>query len=202
MKRCIVMGKTNVGKTLFVLNFAAYLGLRQLTVAERQPDQTVQTHTVDVDTAVRDWVSPTPHHTRALHSIVLELPVGKGVKRFEMVDTSGLVEGIPKELAIRRAMAQTLALVREADLVLHMVDASQASAKGAVQALGEVDYQVAQFAQMKGGYVILANKMDLPGAHEGLERIRREFAGHHIIPVSALTREGFREVKRFVWRWL
>lgn len=202
MKRCIVMGKTNVGKTLFVLNFADYLGLRRLTVTVRQPDHTVQTRNVQLQPAIKEWVSDLPHHTKAMHSIVLELPVGKGVKRFEMVDTSGLTEGIPKDLAVRRAMAQTLALVREADLVLHVVDASQASTKGAVQALGEVDFQVAQFAQMKGGYLILANKMDLPAAREGLERIRREFVGHHIIPISALTREGFREVKRFVWRWI
>lgn len=202
MKRCIVIGKTNVGKTLFVLNFAAFLGLRHVTVTTKHPDSGVSSQTVDLDHAVREWVSDDPHHTRALYSLKLEVPVGKGVKHFEIVDTSGLIEGIPKEVAVRRAMAQTLAAVREADFVLHVVDAAQATTKGVVQAIGEVDYQVAQFAQMKGAYLILANKMDLPAARGGLERIRHEFAGHQVIPVSALTREGFREVKRFVWRWI
>lgn len=202
MKRCIVMGKTNVGKSLFVINFADYLGLKTFPVTVRQPDHGAQTQNWTLQEAAREWVSESSHQTRALHSVQLELPVGKGVKKFELVDTSGLIEGIPKELAIRRAMAQTLAAVREADLVLHVVDASQASVKGAIQAIGEVDFQVAQFAQMKGGYLILANKMDLPASREGLERIRREFVGHHVMPISALTREGFREVKRFVWRWI
>lgn len=202
MKRCMVIGKTNVGKTLFVINFADYLGVRNLAVTIRYPDHALASQTVSLEQALREWVSAAPHHTRALHGVRLEIPVGKGAKEFEIVDTAGLIEGIPKETGIRRAMAQTLAMVREADLVLHMVDAAQAAAKGAVEAFGEVDFQVAQFAQMKGGYVILANKMDLPTSRAGLERIRREFVGHYVIPISALTREGFREVKRFVWRWI
>jgi len=61
-----------------------------------------------------------------------------------------------------------------------------------------VDYQVALFAQMRGGYVILANKMDLPQAEKGLERLRLELPGHRILPISALNKRGFREVKDFV----
>src|SRR5690606_23804423 len=91
--------------------------------------------------------------------------------------------------------------VRDAHLILHLVDASRAGTHGVLRAVGDVDYQVAQFAQIRDGYVILANKMDLPGAQEGLERIRREFSGHAVIPVSALHSHGFKDVKRFVWRW-
>jgi len=202
MKRCIVLGKANVGKSLFVLSFAEYLGVQKVSVTIEEPGRHGQSRTVSVRDAMAQWVSDTPHQTRALHAVQLELPVGKGVKRFELVDTSGLSEGIPRETAIRRAMAQTLAAVREADLVLHIVDASAAAQEGAVEAIGEVDFQVAHFAQMKGGYLILANKMDLPTAKEGLERIRQEFAGHPVIPVSARTKDGFREVRRYVWRWI
>lgn len=202
MKRCIVLGKTNVGKSLFVLAFAEYLGVQEVSATIADPDGKVQSRTLPVKVAIGEWVSQTPHQTRALHSVQLELPVGKGVKRFELVDTSGLIEGIPREVAIRRAMAQTLAAVREADLVLHIVDASAAARRGAIEAIGEVDFQVAHFAQMKGGYLILANKMDLPAGKEGLARIRQEFAGHPVIPISALTKEGFREVKSYVWRWV
>ena len=37
MKRCIVIGKTNVGKTLFVLQFAAYLGVDRLEITFEEP---------------------------------------------------------------------------------------------------------------------------------------------------------------------
>lgn len=202
MKRCIIIGKTNVGKTLFAIQFAAHLGLRELTVTSKAPGGESERITYPIDVAVRELVSDGAHRTRSLQSIIVELPVGKGVKRFELMDTSGLIEGIPSDVNIRRAMAQTLAAVRDAHIVLHIIDASRATRKGAVEALGEVDYQVAQFALMRGGYLILANKMDLPGAREGLELIRQEFAGHPVVPISALERGGFREVKRFVWRWL
>lgn len=202
MKRCIVLGKTNVGKSLFVLSFAEYVGMRSITVTVREPNQPARTLTLPLRQTIEEWVTSDAHHTKALHEVKVQLPVGKGVKSFHLIDTSGLVEGIPKEAAIRRAMAQTLAAVREADLVLHIVDASAVGVEGAVEAVGEVDFQVAQFAQMKGAYLILANKMDLPEATRGLERLRREFAGHHVIPISALTKQGFREVKRHVWRWI
>ena len=55
--------------------------------------------------------------------------------------------------------------------------------------MGEVDYQLAQFAQLKRGYAILANKMDLPDAKEGLDKIKSEFSGNLIIPISALHKK-------------
>src|SRR5690606_27206382 len=107
-----------------------------------------------------------------------------------------------EDASVRRAMAQTLGAVRDAHLILHVVDAAKAAGGGVVQAIGDVDYQVAHFSQIRDGYLILANKIDLPGAQRGAELIRREFSQHAVVPVSALTRQGFREVKRFVWRWI
>ncbi len=202
MKRCIVIGKTNVGKTLFVLQFAAYLGADRLEITFEEPGGEKRTETLSVDQAIRQLSSQEPHQTRCLQSIRLELPVGKGVKRFDVVDTSGLIEGIHGDVKVRKAMAQTLAAVRDADLILHLVDAAKAGERGVLQAVGDVDYQVAQFAQMRDAYAILANKVDLPNADVGVEKIRQEFSGHVIIPISALHRRGFKEVKRFVWRWI
>ena len=202
MKRCIVIGKANVGKTLFTLQFADYLGIDRLEITFEEPSGKRSSRTYDLKTAIEELSSPEPHQTRRLQRIRLELPVGKGVKRFDIIDTSGLMEGIHTDASVRRAMAQTLAAVRDADLILHLVDASRAAQDGVVRAVGEVDYQVAQFALAREGYLILANKVDLPGAERGLERIRQEFAGHPVVPISALSRQGFREVKRFVWRWI
>ncbi|HEX6972186.1 MAG TPA: GTPase domain-containing protein, partial [Limnochordia bacterium] len=148
MKKCIIIGKTNVGKTVFALQFARYVGVERLTVAFQDPDGKAWSRAYTAQDALAALVSPDPHQTRCLQAICLELPVAKGLKRFEIIDTSGLIEGIHTEPAIRRAMAQTLSLVRTADLILHIVDASRAGVQGAVEAIGEVDYQVAQFAQM------------------------------------------------------
>ena len=202
MKKCVVIGKTNVGKTLFTLNFADYLGVERLEVTIEEPAGERRVARYTVQDALQALSSSEPHQTRCLQSIRLELPVGKGVKRFDIVDTSGLMEGIHEDAAVRRAMAQTLGVVRDAHLILHIVDAYQASLGGAVRAIGDVDYQVAHFAQIREGYAVLANKIDLPGAARGVELIRAEFSRHVVIPISALSRQGFREVKRFVWRWV
>lgn len=202
MNRCLVIGKTNVGKSVFVLHFAQYLGMSHVDVYTQDPEGRRQLRSLAVENAVRTLSGDAPHQTRCLQSITLELPVGKGKRQFEIVDTSGLMDGIHADASIRRAMAQTLSTVRSAQVILHMVDASKAANKGAVEAIGEVDYQVAQFAQMRGGYAILANKMDLPTAPAGLEIIRREFVGHPVLPISALYGQGFKEVKRFVLQYI
>lgn len=191
-----------MGKTVFTLHFAAYLGARQLAMAFAEGDGRLDRRTLAVEDAVRELVGTAPHLTRRLQTVQLSVSGGKSVRRLELVDTSGLGDGIHPSSEVRRAMAQTLSTVRDARVILHLIDAARAGAAGTVAALGEVDYQVAQFAQIRGGYAILANKMDLPRAEEGLRAIRREFPGHTVLPISALHRHGFREVRRFVWRHL
>lgn len=202
MKRCIVIGQPNAGKTLFALHFAEFLGVTVARISFADAGGRRWQAAYPVAHALTSLTSATPHHTRQLQSIALELPAGKGTKQFELVDTSGLVDGIHPDVSIRRAMAQTLSAVREAAVILHVVDAAALGRSGSVNVIGEVDFQVAQFAQMRGGYLLLANKMDLAGAQEGLERLRREFVGHPIAPISALHRQGFHEVKLFVGRHL
>jgi predicted GTPase len=200
MKRVIIIGKSNAGKTLFALNFSHYLGNNVMQIQSTFPDGKTKTSKYAYETSIRDLTSNEPHHTRCLQSMSLHLPAGKGVKNFQIIDTSGLMEGIPETPDLRHAMAQTLSTVREAQLVLHIIDVSKIKEIGAVEALGEVDYQVAQFAQMRGGYGILANKMDLPLAREGLLILKKEFVGHKVFPISALYQQGFKEVRDFVWQ--
>lgn len=202
LKACIIIGKANVGKTLFAINFAAYLGITSLEIQFSSADGETYRHTLSHKEALKSLTSPNPHHTLGLQRIHIQMPGFKGKKEFALVDTSGLTEGIPEQPLIRRAMAQTLAQVREAAIILHLIDTSTIGKLGAIEAMGQVDWQVAQFGGMRDGYAILANKMDLPEAATGLAQIRREFPGHPIFPISALLKTGFSEVKQFVWRHL
>jgi predicted GTPase len=128
----------------------------------------------------------------------VNIHVGKGKKNIELIDTTGLTDRIHQDENIRKAISQTLASIRESQIILHMVDASTVFSKGAVSSLGEVDYQVAQFAQLKNGYVMLANKIDLNEGCLGLNKLKQEFPGNKIIPVSAKHKTGFKEVLSFV----
>ncbi len=202
LKACMIIGKANVGKTLFAINFAGYLGVPRLEIEFTTPGGEIYRRTLTEREAVEELTSPAPHHTLGLQAFDIQMPGLKGRKHFAVLDTSGLTDGIPEEPLVRRAMAQTLAQVPQAAVILHLIDASSVTKQGAVEAVGQVDWQVAQFGGMRTGYAILANKMDLPEATSGLLQIRREFPGHVIFPVSALLKTGFAEVKQFVWRHL
>lgn len=196
MNECLVIGRTNVGKTAFVLNFAEFLGLQQAEIIFRYPDGFATKQLFPLTVAQQELVGQGQHKTRCLQGIELEIPAGKAKKRITMTDSSGLADGIPAEEAVRKAVAQTLLQVRQAALVLHVLDAASS------QPIGDVDRQVARFAETRGGYLVLANKMDLPAAREGLERMRQAFPGQLILPISALQKRGFKEVKAVVARSL
>lgn len=202
MKRAMILGQTNVGKTLFTLNFAAFLGAQTVRVSFAEPMRNRHSRSFAMSSAITFLVSDTSHHTRCLQSVVVPLSRRKGPKHFELMDTAGLVDGIHEEEQIRRAMGQTLSMVRSADMILHLFDAASIGRGELLSAIGEVDYQVAQFAQMSQGYAVLANKMDLPDAPIGLRKLTEEFPAHPIYPISSLHRQGFQEVKEFVRRQL
>ncbi|HEY3315530.1 MAG TPA: GTPase [Bacillota bacterium] len=204
-KRFVVVGQANVGKTLFALRFAEYLGARSIVIRRAEGDGVERRLVYSAEGARRELVSEVPHQTLAAHSLVLEVRSGKAVRPLTMIDTPGLADHIDQRQEVRRAMAASLRLLYEADVVVHLVDASRAGAPGTAAAPGipgEIDYQIARFARFRPGYVILANKMDLPAAALGLKALRETFAGDYLVPISALKSTGFDEVKAFVRRHL
>lgn len=198
MKKCIIIGKTNVGKTMFLINFAEYLGLKYIDFKFTNFAGICKNRRLDCKKARTILISNDYHKTRCIQSITLNVPLGKGKKKIEFIDTTGLVDDIHPNVDIRKAISQTLAMIRDSDIILHILDASVAGNKDLPKAIGEVDYQIAQFAQLKSGYAILANKIDLPDAELGVRNIKSEFQGNLVIPISALYKKGFREVKTFV----
>ncbi len=196
MKQALVIGRTNVGKTAFVLNFADYLGADKVDIIFNYPDGFSTRQGFTLSTARIELVGQGPHTTRCLQSMELDIKAGKAKKRVVMTDSSGFADGIASEEQVRKAVAQTLLAIRAASLVLHVIDASSPGA------VGEVDRQIARFAETRGGYFILANKMDLAGARDGLERIRAQFPSQLVLPISATEKRGFREVKAVVARSL
>lgn len=194
----MVLGKPNVGKTLFSLRFAFFLGAEAVRLARAGHEE----RWASVEEAVRDLVSDRPHQTLELQRLTLELRGRKGSRRFELVDTGGLTDEIPPAPQVRQAQVETLGLLFQAGLLLHMLDASALGRPGAPEAPGEVDLQLYQFGRARGRYLLLANKMDREGAAEGWREARRRFAGVPMVPVSALTGQGFKEVKRHLRRHL
>lgn len=204
MKRSLVIGNANVGKTLFCLRFAAYVGLRQLRMFVERTDGVTEEKLLTVDVAQKLLSSPEAHLTREMQTITLQVPRGKSSRQLLLTDTTGLTEGIHPDDEIREAMAQTLSALTSAQVILHVVDAAKLgneSSGNSKSAWKPVDEQLADYGLSRGGYLILANKMDLPGAKAGYQQLCKRFSKHRVVPVSALYGGGFREVKQHVWRF-
>ncbi|MCY0909569.1 GTPase [Sulfobacillus sp. hq2] len=197
----LVIGKPNVGKSLFVLNFASYLGLREIRLDVMSSDDRVSVRRVSLEDAKRKLVSHTAHKTLLPRRVDLVLPNGKNPKHLSIIDTVGISEGIHHVADVRQAMASTLARISSADMVLHLVDVSRLGHKS-IEAPGPVDEEIARYAKLLGPYAILANKVDKPGAADGVHQLREQFRGIPVIPISALTRRGFREVKALIFRYM
>lgn len=209
MRHSVVIGKANVGKTLFCIHFAQYIGVREMTwLIERTDGRTEHVRT-SPKAAEETLSGELPHKTRCLQSVCLDFARGKGMRQFLLTDTTGLTDGIHPEVDLRRAMAQTLRAIVNADVVLHMVDAAAIGEAGSVEkgkhlgaegAWSALDDQIAELGDHKSGYLILANKMDLQSAKRGYRELSKRFTRHRVVPISALHQSGFREVKQHVWR--
>ncbi|MGE5484472.1 MAG: GTPase [Ignavibacteriales bacterium] len=197
MRDCVIIGKPNVGKTLFLINFAEYIGATAIQFACSPSGATYET-AYSFESARAGLVGPKPHMTTSVRPAILRIRVGKGVRDFYMTDTAGICEGIHEDATVRSGMADSLRRLRFCDIVLHMMDASKATATGQPEAIGDVDLQIARFAASKLGYAILANKMDIRGAEAGLVYIRQLFPTSRVIPTSAVSGKGFREVRAFI----
>lgn len=183
---------------MFLINFAEYLGLKYIEIEFENSLGVVERKKLNKKEAIAKLVSNKFHQTRILQSIRVEIPIGKGKKKISIVDTAGLTDDIHPEIEVRKAISQSLCIIRESDVILHIIDASSVYQKDLPSCMGQVDFQVAQFAQLKRGYAILANKIDIPGSEKGVKKIKEEFCGNYIIPISALYKKGFKEVKVFV----
>jgi len=113
----------------------------------------------------------------------LELPEGREVT---VTDTVGFINKLPHTLV--EAFKSTLDEVREADLLLQVVDASHPQADEQMRAVREV---LGQLGAAEKPQVVVYNKIDMLPAEER-ERLRRRAPG--AVFVSAATGEGIPEL--------
>lgn len=198
MKECAIVGRPNSGKTLFVLGFTGYLGAKVVDVTAREYDGLITSRHYRLEEAKAVLSGGERHKTKCLQSMVVNIPLGKGMVAVKLTDTCGISENIHEEERLRKAMAQTLTLVRQADIILHIIDAVHILHTR--HYTPNIDQEIYQYGLVKGNYAILANKMDLPLAKEGLKSIRTNFPHAFIVPMSALHGQGFKEVRAYVAR--
>ncbi|WP_010534032.1 GTPase HflX [Brachybacterium squillarum] len=109
-------------------------------------------------------------------------------REFTFADTVGFVRHLPTQLV--EAFRSTLEEVGDADLVLHVVDASHPDPEGQIRAVRTVLGEIEGFEVPE---IVVLNKADL-ATPETLARIRSQVGEHAV--VSARTGEGIEELRR------
>lgn len=112
-------------------------------------------------------------------------------RSFVMADIPGLIEGAAEGAGLGHDF---LRHVERTKVILHVVDASGIEGRDPVEDYHRINTELMKYSAKiaRRPQLLVANKMDLPGAAENYRRLEKLAAAEHlpILPVSAATREG------------
>jgi len=113
-------------------------------------------------------------------------PPGPEGELFVLADVPGLIAGAHTGAGLGHRF---LRHVERAPVLVHVVDASRLDALEAYQTVrSELEAYKPEVAAKPE--LVAANKLDLPGAREGLERLRAALPDRKVVGVSTVTNEG------------
>lgn len=115
-------------------------------------------------------------------------------KSFVLVDIPGLVEGASEGVGLGHRFLRHVERTR---VLLHVLDIAGSEGRDPLEDFGVINKELENYnAYLKTRpQIIVANKMDLPGAEENLEKLKKELGqAYEIYPVSAVTGSGLKEL--------
>ena len=121
---------------------------------------------------------------------------------FVMADIPGIVEGASEGVGLG---IQFLRHVERTRLLVHVVDIAGSEGRDPVEDFEQICDELVGYGDLaERPQIVAANKMDLPGAQENLERLRKHLRGTDIevYPISAATNQGFDELMGAIVRIL
>ena len=117
---------------------------------------------------------------------------------FVLADIPGLVEGAADGVGLGHDFLRHIERTR---LLIHVLDIAGSEGRDPLEDFDAIMNELDRYGDLKKRpMVVEANKMDLPGAEENLQRLKEKLAGTgiEIYPVSAATNSGFTELMRYV----
>src|SRR3984893_3539553 len=145
--------------------------------------------------AARPRVADYPFTTLSPNLGVVESPGEPGDEHiFVLADVPGLIAGAHVGAGLGHRF---LRHVERAPILVHVVDASRADAIDAYLTVrGELEAYKAEVAAKPE--IVVANKLDLPGAREGLAQLRSALDDRRVVGTSTITNEGIPELLQAV----
>lgn len=145
--------------------------------------------------AARPKIADYPFTTLSPHLGVVSLGAEES---FVIADIPGLIEGAHEGAGLGHRFLRHIERTR---LLIYVLDCAQTEGRDVVEDLmvlrKELALHRADLAERPS--VIAANKMDIPGARENLERLQKISEGIPIYPISAATGEGLDRLIRDVY---
>lgn len=114
---------------------------------------------------------------------------------FILADIPGLVEGASEGVGLGHAF---LRHVERTKVFIHVVDAAGVEGDDPVENVRKINQELGAYNPelMKRPQVIAANKTDIPGSEENVERLKEAYEkeGFEVFPISAATNKGLDEL--------
>ena len=117
--------------------------------------------------------------------------VKHGDDSFVLADIPGLVEGAAEGVGLGHDFLRHVERTR---MLLHVVDISGSEGRDPLEDFDAIMKELEAYGDLKNRpMIVVANKMDLPGAQENLERLKAKLEplGIQVFAVSAATRKNF-----------
>ncbi|SDI92888.1 GTPase ObgE [Salimicrobium halophilum] len=119
----------------------------------------------------------------------------KDGRSFVMADLPGLIEGAHEGVGLGH---QFLRHVERTRVLLHVIDMSGMEGRDPYEDYVAINHELASYDErlQHKPQIIVANKMDLPGAEENLESFREKTEEEDLViyPLSTITRAGIDEI--------
>ena len=148
--------------------------------------------------AARPRVAAYPFTT--LHPIIGVVEFS-GYRRATIADIPGLIEGAHRGLGLGHEFLRHITRCR---IFLFVVDVAGSEGRNPVEDLQQLRKELDLYDPLlsQRPWFVIANKMDLPGAEENLNGVRKKFPKIDIVPISAAKGEGIEQLKKKLEKWL
>lgn len=140
--------------------------------------------------AARPKVADYPFTTLAPNLGVVEM---EGIPSFVIADIPGLIGGAHEGVGLGHDFLRHVERTR---LLIHIIDAAGVDGRSPLEDYRQINEELRLYNARLAGLtqVVVANKLDIPQASEGLALLRQEIGDENVLAISAVTGEGIREV--------
>ncbi len=148
--------------------------------------------------AAHPKIAPYPFTTLNPMIGVVEFP---GYARASVADIPGLIDGAHRNVGLGHDFLRHIVRCK---LLVFVLDAAGSEGRAPLADLGSLRRELSLYDPKlsERPWMIVANKMDLPGAEENLRLLQNRFADRAIVPVAAERGDGIAELKDVLGRVL